>query len=176
MIASFHRPINCLFSPIDCPVNQAIATFRQAIPSYRSNQSIATLFQAIALVSWPTSRSDCLEFQAIAHPIQSIACYAMSPSACYFWPSDCLLADMNSQVFMGIRQVSSHFLIYMSCSTLSLFFLQNIELSLSLSLSKIYIHPHISQHIYIHTQALSISLFIAVKTKKRKRRRINEQD
>ena len=62
------------FSP---PSVQAIATFRQAISSHRSTQAIATLFKAIALVSWPTSPSDCLAY-----------------------PSDCLLCAVTKRLLL----------------------------------------------------------------------------
>ena len=64
-IATFHQSI--------AQVSEPLPLFRQAISRHRSTQAIATLFQAIALVSWLTSPSDCLEFQAITLPIQAIA-------------------------------------------------------------------------------------------------------
>ena len=39
--------------------NQLPRFIDQAISSHRSTQAIATLFQEIALVSWPTSPSNC---------------------------------------------------------------------------------------------------------------------
>ena len=89
------------------PQSKPLPFFRQAISSHRSTRVIATLFQEIALVSWLTSPSDCLEFQAIAHLIQAIACYALSPSDCHFWASDWLLADSYSRVLLGFRHLST---------------------------------------------------------------------
>ena len=75
-----NQPSDWTFYQSIATFNQAIALlskllplFRQMISSHRSTKSIATLFQAIAFVSWPTSPSDCLDCQAIAHPIQAIA-------------------------------------------------------------------------------------------------------
>ena len=106
----------------------------------------------------PRLPSDCLFIQAIAHPIQAIACYALSPSACYaLSPSACyflgkrLLAGRDkSSGFHGVSTlVHSLSYIYRPTSSLSLFRLLNTH-----SLSLRYTPTYISLYIYIHTHKL----------------------
>ena len=75
-----------LILPSDCPpFTKPLPLFSQTIPSHRSTQPIATLFQVIALVSWPTSPSDC--------PCILVDITKWLPSQQIDWlapPSDCL--------------------------------------------------------------------------------------
>ena len=107
-----NQPIDWTFLPIDCLFlltkrllifHQSIAflskplpLFRQAISNHKSIQPITTLFQAISLVSWPTSPSDCSPYLS--------DCLAY-PSDCHFWASDWLLADNYSRVLLGFRHL-----------------------------------------------------------------------
>ena len=159
--------------------------FRQAISSHRSSQSIATLFQAIAFVSWPTSLSDCLDYQSIAHLSKRLLTY----------PSDCLLCAVTKRLLLfgqaiarWQRQILRFSWGFDTCPLPSLY-IQTHELpSLSFyrieahilslpSLSQdIYIHPHIYRYIYIHIHIHTTYLYLPLYYCKGRRKEGREEE
>ena len=100
-IASFHWPIDCYFSPSDCPSFQAIATF-QASDFQSQVYSIDCQFIA----------SDCLCVLAdIINrlPSQPNDCLA-PPSDCLAFPSDCSLCAVTKRLLLlGKRLLTSRY-------------------------------------------------------------------
>ena len=107
-IASFHWPIDCYFPPIDCIFCPSHCHFlgkrfpvtglanRLPLYSKRLPLCLGRHHQAIAFLS--------KRLLTLSKRLLAIRCHQAIAT---FWASDWLLAETNSQVFMGFRHLST---------------------------------------------------------------------